>query len=124
MKKRLLFFAMALVCVTSSFAQMKDRYTISGGVLGAANYSSFRLSDDIAGTETKFKWGYAPGVYVNFPLGNVVSLELQGQYSRLGGKYENNNNATTLNQELTYLSVPVFFKIHTGRFLKNTGTER
>jgi outer membrane protein OmpA-like peptidoglycan-associated protein len=116
MKRKLLFLAMALVCVTSSFAQMKDRYTISGGVLGAANYSSFRLSDDIPGTETKFKWGYAPGVYVNFPLGNVVSLELQGQYSRIGGKYENNNNATTLNQELTYLSVPVFFKIHTGRF--------
>ena len=115
MKKKLLFFAMALVCVSTSFAQMPERYTVSGGVLGAANYSSFRLSDNIPGTDTKFKWGFAPGVYVNFPLGNVISLELQGQYSRLGGKYEK-NNVTTLNQELTYLSVPVFFKIHTGKF--------
>jgi len=123
MKRKLLLFAMALVGVSSSFAQTKDRYTISGGVLGAANYSSFRLSDNIAGTDTKFKWGYAPGVYVNFPLGNVISLELQGQYSRLGGEYEK-NNVTTLNQELTYLSVPVFFKIHTGKFLAfNAGAQ-
>ena len=114
MKRKLLFFAITLSCIASSFAQTPEKYTVSGGVLGAANYSSFRLSDNIAGTDTKFKFGYAPGVFLNFPLGNVISLELQGQYSRLGGKYEK-NNVTTLNQELTYLSVPVFFKIHTGR---------
>ncbi|MEO6584051.1 MAG: OmpA family protein [Ferruginibacter sp.] len=114
MKKNLLFFVMSLVCVTSSFAQNADRYTISGGVLGAANYSKFRLSQDIAGSDTKLKWGYAPGVFVTFPLGNVISLEAQAQYSRVGGKYET-TSATTLNQELTYLSVPLFFKIHTGR---------
>ena len=82
MKRKLLFFAIALSSIASSFAQTPERYTVSGGVLGAANYSSFRLSDDIAGTDTKFKFGYAPGVFFNFPLGNVISLELQGQYSR------------------------------------------
>jgi len=116
MKRTLLFTTMALLAVSSSFAQTPDRYTISGGVLGAANYSKFRLSDEIPGTDTKFKWGYAPGVYVNVPLGNVVSLEGQAQYSRVGTEYEA-GNTTTLNQELTYLSVPVFFKFNAGRYL-------
>lgn len=115
MKRRLLFFAMAILAVASSFAQTPDRYTVSGGVLGAANYSKFRLDNDIPGTDTKFKWGFAPGVFVTFPLGNVVSLEAQAQYSRMGTKYEM-GNATTYNQELTYLSIPLFFKLHAGRF--------
>src|SRR5678816_1112485 len=93
MKRTLLFFVTTLLA-TSSFAQTPDKYTISGGVLGAANYSRFRLSEEIPGTDTKFKWGYAPGVFLTFPLGRVVSLELQGQYSRVGSKYEA-SDATT-----------------------------
>jgi len=116
MKRKLLFFVMSLLCVTSSFAQSPDKYTVSGGVLGAANYSKFRLKDDVPGTDTKFKWGYAPGVFVTFPLGNVVSLEAQAQYSRVGTKFEM-GNTTSYNQELTYLSVPLFFKFHAGRYL-------
>ena len=116
MKTKLLFFAMSLLCVAGSFAQVADKYTVSGGVLGAVNYSKFRLGDEIPGSETKFKWGYAPGVFVNFPLGNAVSLEAQAQYSRVGSKREK-ANVLDLNQELTYLSVPLFFKIHAGRFL-------
>ncbi len=116
MKTRLLLFVMALMSITSSFAQTADRYTVSGGVLGAANYSKFRIGEDNSGLQPKYKWGYAPGVFVTFPLGNVVSLETQAQYSRIGSKMEA-GNVTTLNQELTYLSVPLFFKIHAGRFL-------
>lgn len=115
MKRTLLFFVTALLCVTSSFAQTPDRYTVSGGVLGAANYSRFRLSEEIPGTDTKFKWGYAPGVFLTLPLGRMVSLEAQGQYSRIGSKYET-GNATTYDQELTYISVPLFLKFHAGKF--------
>ena len=80
MKRKLLFFAIALSSIASSFAQTPERYTISGGVLGAANYSSFRLSDNIAGTDTKFKFGYAPGVFVNFPLGNLICIIFYNHY--------------------------------------------
>lgn len=114
--KRNLFIATLLLCVATSFAQEPDRYTISGGVLGAANYSKFRLNDDIPGTDTKFKWGYAAGVWAAFPLGRVVSLEAQAQYSRVGTKFEA-GNTTTYDQELTYLSVPLFFKFHAGKYL-------
>lgn len=115
MKRTLLFFVTVLLCVTGSFAQTPDRYTVSGGVLGAANYSKFRLSENIAGTDTKFKWGYAPGVFLTFPFGRTVALELQGQYSRVGSKYEA-GNTTTLDQELTYISVPLFLKFHAGKY--------
>ena len=114
MKKTLLFSAMAMLALTSSFAQTADRYTVSGGVLGAVNYSKFRIGEDNSGINTKSKWGYAPGVYVTFPLGKALSLEAQAQYSRVGSEFE---SGTILNQELTYLSVPLFFKIHAGRFL-------
>ncbi len=116
MKRNLCLTVVLLLCATISFAQEKDRYTVSGGVLGAANYSKFRVSDDVPGVETKFKWGYAPGVWVNFPLGNVVSLEAQAQYSRIGSKAET-AGVTSLNQELTYLSVPLFFKFNAGKYL-------
>ncbi|HSN61046.1 MAG TPA: porin family protein, partial [Ferruginibacter sp.] len=117
MKRKLLFFAMAMMAVASSFAQTPDRYTVSGGVLGAANYSKFRLDNETPGSETKFKWGYAPGVFVTFPLGNVVALEAQAQYSRIGSKYKTSSSVLDSSQELTYLSVPLFFKLHAGRFL-------
>jgi outer membrane protein OmpA-like peptidoglycan-associated protein len=116
MKKHLLLFSIALLCAVASFAQKADHYTISGGVLGAANYSKFRLRDDVPGTDSKFKWGYAPGVWLNFPLGNTLSLEVQGQYSRVGGKFET-GNITTYDQELTYISVPLFFKLHAGKYV-------
>ena len=119
MKKHLLLFAAVLLSAASLLAQTPDRYTVSGGVLGAANYSKFRLKDDIPGTDSKFKWGYAPGLFVTFPLGNVVSLELQGQYSRVGTKFEA-GNTTTYDQELTYISVPLFFKLHAGKYLAFT----
>lgn len=108
--------ALALVCLAGNTrAQTPDRYTISGGVLGAANYSKFRLADEIPGSKTKFKWGYAPGVFLTIPMGNTVALEAQAQYSRIGSKVEA-GSTTTYDQELTYLSVPLFLKFHAGRY--------
>lgn len=118
MKKNLSAFAvaMALVCMAGdTIAQTEDRYTVSGGILGAANYSKFRLKDDIPGTESKFKWGYAPGVFVTFPLGSSVSLEAQAQYSRVGSKFET-AGTTVYDQELGYISVPLFLKLHAGKY--------
>jgi outer membrane protein OmpA-like peptidoglycan-associated protein len=117
-KYPVLIMAGAMLSCTA-FAQLQDRYTISGGVLGAANYSKFRVSNSTGTDDLTFKWGYAAGVFINFPLGNVVSLEAQAQYSRVGSKNEP-ANVTTLDQELTYLSVPVFAKIHAGRFFAIT----
>ena len=116
MKKHFLLFAALILSASSIFAQTPDRYTVSGGVLGAANYTQFRLKDDIPGTDPKHKWGYAAGVFVNFPLGNVVSLGAQAQYSRMGTELKT-GNTTSLNQELTYLSVPLFFKLHATNWL-------
>ena len=120
MKKNLCAFAvaMAFACFAGdkSNAQTEDKYSVSGGLLGAANYSKFRLKEDVPGTETKFKWGYAGGVWVNFPLSSSLSLELQPQYSRVGSKAET-AGITSLDQELGYISVPLFLKIHAGKNL-------
>jgi outer membrane protein OmpA-like peptidoglycan-associated protein len=114
MKKQFLIAVMILAGVTNSFAQTPGRYTVSGGILGAANYSKFRLSDDIPGTDAKFKWGFGAGLWANFPLGNMLSLEVQPQYSRVGSKFET-GSTTILDQELHYVSIPLFLKIHAGK---------
>ncbi|MEP6712306.1 MAG: outer membrane beta-barrel protein, partial [Ferruginibacter sp.] len=116
MKKILGLLVLSMALTTVSFAQMEHHYTVSGGVLGAANYSKFRLENNASPGNTKFKWGYAPGVFLTLPIGNTVSLEAQAQYSVVGSKYEL-NNVTTGDQELTYISVPVFFKLNAGRFV-------
>jgi outer membrane protein OmpA-like peptidoglycan-associated protein/opacity protein-like surface antigen len=119
MKKNLFVagMAMALVCIAGNTqAQTPDRYTVSGGLLGAANYSKFRLKEEVTGVEPKFKWGYAGGLFVNFPLGRAVSLEIQPQYSRVGSEVET-AGITSLDQELGYVSVPLFLKLHAGRYL-------
>ncbi len=114
MKKHIFIFGMLLISVANSFAQTPDRYTISGGILGGANYSKFRLIDDVPGVDPKFKWGFAAGVWVNFPLGNMLSLEIQPQYSRIGTKLES-GGTTTFDQELHYVSAPLVLKLHAGR---------
>lgn len=119
MKKILFTTVMLLIVVANSFAQTPDRYTISGGLLGGANFSKFRLSDDIPGTDPKFKWGFAAGLWANFPLGRMLSLEVQPQYSRVGTKFET-GSTTTFDQELHYVSIPLFLKLHAGKMFAFT----
>ena len=108
--------SMALsVCV---FAQdSTGTPSIAGGLIGAGNYSRFKITDrGNLPLESKWKWGYAAGVYLNFPLGNVVSIEPQVLYSAMGTKVETNGNEV-VNQQLNYLSVPLLIKFHLGEYV-------
>jgi len=90
----------------------KDHYTVSGGLLGAADFSKFHIT----GTNTNnikygFKPGWSAGVWLSFPLGNVVSLEPQGMYSEY--HYSPNvNTGAQFQGKIKYFSVPVLLKFH------------
>ncbi|HQW03054.1 MAG TPA: hypothetical protein PLR30_11280, partial [Saprospiraceae bacterium] len=83
MKKFILHLLMLTIAVTS-YAQKTahDRYTVSGGVLGAMNFSKFRLDgQNPANISYDAKVGWSAGGWVNLPLGKSLSLEPQVMYS-------------------------------------------
>ncbi len=128
MKFKYLFLFASLIISSGLFAQstpesmtlkpVKAHYTISGGILGAANYTNIRIGDNNGFISSgDWKFGYAGGIWLNFPLGRVASLELQGQYSVVGGKVNTPNPSGNLDEQLGYISVPVLLKFGLGKNL-------
>ena len=71
MKKLLLFALIATSFNSFSQSSGNDDYpSPSLGILGAANFSTFKIEKGNA--EYKFGLGYSAGAWVNFPLGKVV----------------------------------------------------
>ncbi|WP_332733472.1 OmpA family protein [Flavihumibacter sp.] len=112
MKKFML--ACAVLSAQMAFSQkiVKEHYTVSGGLLGAANFAKLRVSDnDNLDYNSKFGWG--AGAWLNIPLGKVVSFEPQLMYNSL--KFETDAGAAFLKDtKVSYFSVPVLLKFHLG----------
>lgn len=120
MKKKYGVLILTLGLSLSLLAQSDPKYSIYGGLLGAGNNSRFKITDRAGAPLTsEFKWGYAFGAWLNFPLGNVVSIEPQVLYSTTGTKVKT-NNTQTLNQQVNSLSVPLNFKFNLGRWIALT----
>ena len=85
-----------------------------GGVLGGANYSNLRVTDKPSSLSTDWRWDWAAGIFVGFPIGKTVSIEPQALYSRMGGKFTEGGIKT--DNQLDYLSVPVLIKFHAGKY--------
>ena len=112
--KQLLLLLSFFILTSSAFAQKMahDRYTVSGGLVGGINYGKFRIDGDNAGDlEYKNAVGWAAGVYLNLPLGHVVSLEPQVLYS-LHGYQALDGPSLITSGNLNYISIPVLFKFH------------
>ncbi|ULQ55422.1 OmpA family protein [Flavihumibacter rivuli] len=120
MKKGMLAFSLLLALAgrAQEIKIVKDHYTVSGGLLGAANFSKFRITDN-SNLDYNMKVGWGAGGWVNIPLGKVVSLEPQLMYNSL--RYETDAATALLkNSNVGYLSLPVLFKIHAGKKLAFT----
>lgn len=119
MKKNISLLFISIGLSLGLFAQeaATTSHSVSGGLVGAANYSRFKITDRGGiPLEAKWKWGYAAGLFLNFPLGNVVSIEPQALYSIVGSKGELSGIAN-FDQQLGYLSVPLFIKFHLGEYV-------
>jgi len=91
---------------------VKDHYTVSGGLLGAVNFSKFNTSGTNPGNvKYSFKPGWSAGVWLSFPLGNAVSFEPQGMYSEYNYS-PNVNTGAQFQGRIRYFSVPALFKFH------------
>ncbi len=111
--KNLLFAAFLLMMHSVSGQKIvKDHYTVSGGLLGAANFSKFRVVDNNSfDYNTKFGWG--AGGWINIPLGKAVSFEPQLMYNSY--RYSSDVVGALLKDgKAAYISVPVLLKFHLG----------
>jgi hypothetical protein len=94
----------------------RDHYTVSAGVLGAANQSAFRVEGPEVYTA---KTGWSAGAWLNVPLGFGFSFEPQLQYSAIVSDVSTAGTPRALLDRATanYLSAPVYLKLHIGRVL-------
>src|SRR5215471_4202289 len=113
-RKTLLLLTISVIAAATVLAQNQ----LSGGLVAGANYSYLKgdESNSNASYDWKWKWGPVGGIYVNFPIGNSVSLMPMALYSQMGGRYYYTDNTGTYKwtQNLGYLSVPVPLKINAG----------
>jgi len=117
MKKVLLSLGLLAGFAGAANAQTGVKYGVKGGF----NLSSYTGGGDI-GTSTGFKPGFAAGVLVNFGMTDNTSIQLEGLFSQKGvfidnAQYVNNKtqyNGYQYRSTLSYIDVPVLFKLNTG----------
>jgi outer membrane protein OmpA-like peptidoglycan-associated protein len=117
MKRKTLLLLLIVPVTATVFAQNR----VSGGISAGANYSKLNADNNSTyNVDWKWKWGAVGGFYLNFPLGNTVSLQPSVLFSQMGGKYNYGftdslgNHTYNINQKLGYISVPVPLKINAG----------
>jgi outer membrane protein OmpA-like peptidoglycan-associated protein len=115
MKKTFLFVLSCCIMATIYSQNNAKNYTVSGGLLGAANFSQFRTTGDNAGKpDYNFEAGWSAGAWANFPVSTGFSLEPQLMYSSYG--YHTNSTSTVLLKDgrIRYISLPLLLKFHAG----------
>ncbi len=120
MKKVLLSLALLTGFAGAANAQTGIKYGVKGGF----NLSSY--TGNVAGYNAGYKPGFAAGVLVNFGVSDNTSIQIEGLYSQKGAFVDNyyyrysNQTATQANAQnqyrstLSYIDVPVLFKVNTG----------
>jgi outer membrane protein OmpA-like peptidoglycan-associated protein len=117
--KKVILFVLCCSAITMLSAQkiVKEHYTVSGGLLGAANFTDFRYNnsdgnhDDI---DYKTKASWALGGWLNFPVAKGFSIEPQFVYSRY--RYQTSSTVPLLLNDggAGYMTVPLAFKFDLG----------
>ena len=115
--KKVFLFVLSCCAVATIYSQntAKPKYTASGGLLGAVNFSQFRVTgDNPLNIDYNFETGWSAGGWVNFPVSSGFSIEPQLMYSSYG--YHSNNPTSALlgDGKIRYISVPLVLKFHTG----------
>jgi Outer membrane protein beta-barrel domain len=110
MKK--LIAALTVVCL----AQWGNAQTVSVGIKAGANVSNF-TGKDFNGIKKEALFGFHGGGWMSINLGGLA-IQPELLVSTQGAKIDFDNNSTTEEYKLTYLSVPVMvkFKSKTGLY--------
>ena len=116
--KRFFLLLLSACMLGAAHAQTtaEKSYTVSGGLLGAANISNFRTDKDVnpnVDYASQFGWGL--GAWVNFPVSSGFSIEPQLQYNSL--QFKTSSTAADLllyDGKIRYISLPILLKLNAG----------
>jgi len=112
--KRTSLFVLCCFVITAIYSQniVKEHYTVSGGLLGAANFSEFRnVESTPSNIDYQSKVGWAFGGWLNLPVTKGFSIEPQVMYS--SHRYQTSNTTPNLllrDGSIRYISVPLLLK--------------
>jgi len=119
----LLLFSCSVIAAVNA-QDTKEHYTVSGGVLGAANFSQFRIPDGAGYTVNYgFRPGWAAGLYLNLPIANAFSIEPQVLYSVQNYRLHETSATSPLlmnDGKIKFISVPLFLKFQAGNAIAIT----
>ncbi|RZK31663.1 MAG: PorT family protein [Hymenobacter sp.] len=120
MKK--LILSLAVLASAAGVANAQSG-VIKYGVKGGFSLSSYTGGGD-TGSSTGFKPGFTAGVLVNYGLSDMTSLQIEGLYSQKGAFIDKANypagtalapyNGQQYRSTLSYIDVPVLFKVNIG----------
>jgi len=118
--KQVILLVLSCIVMTTIYSQdvVKERYSVSGGVLGAANFSQFRIPDgNGSSVNYGFRPGWAAGAWLNLPVANAFSIEPQILYSVQNYRLNNTTSTSPLlmnDGRIKFVSVPLFLKFQAG----------
>jgi hypothetical protein len=95
--KKVFLFVLSCCVLSAANSQniVKEHYTISGGLLAAANFTKFKLGGrNEDGIKYNVETGWSAGAWVNFPVTKSISIEPQLMFSSYS--YQTDNTAPVL----------------------------
>ena len=115
--KRIILLVLAGMIMGTAYSQDAEqgRWAISGGILGAANFNKLKItSGNTDNIEFERKTGWSAGAWVNFPIGDMFSIEPQLMYSRIPYLTSSTTPLLLNDGKISYISVPLMLKFHAG----------
>ena len=115
MKKACLSVLCCYLMITISAQEVIKERSVSGGLLGAVNFTKFKAKGNGESTiDYNTETGWSGGFWVNFPLGRVLSFEPQVMFSSYSYQTDAIEPVLMRDGEISYISVPLQLKLHAG----------
>lgn len=118
MKKTLLVLSVALMAISASGQKENmQKQPVTAGVTGALNLAKFKAKarNSSAPLDYKFHSEGMGGIWVNFPLSKLLSLEPQLIFGTHSLKPES-SSTSAFSGKINYAGVPILLKIHAGKY--------
>jgi len=115
--KKVFLFVLSCCMISAAYSQniVKEHYTVSGGLLAAANFTKFKLGGpNESAVKYNVETGWSAGAWVNVPFSKSFSFEPQVMFSSYSYQTDNTSAVLITDGEIQYISVPLQFKFHAG----------
>ena len=113
--KKVFLFVLSCFIITIIYSQNTAKHTVSGGLLGAANFSKLKAEGTNASSiDYNTETGWSGGLWLNIPLASRFSIEPQVMFSSYSYQVDNTVPVLIGDGEISYISVPLQLKLHAG----------